>query len=149
MDRNFTRANCPSQGKYRGRKDALEDKEQEKVLEKLENHYAWIMGPDVDEAFFVSRKLQFFQTMRKQYELMNKVKTQRQSMKTSDSTPQVEEDTEKSKEKAAKQVEVTKEAAKRVTKKTKGIKKMVKCRPKSVKNTGGNLMKKIRKAVLL
>ena len=129
------------QGRIAQVKESIEEektpwktKNKRKVLEKLENHYVWMTGPDVDEAFFVSRKLQFFQTMRKQYELMNKVKTQRQSMKSSDSAPQAEENVGKSKEKVVKQVEatkgVTKDATKRGPKKTKDIKKTVKCRPK-------------------
>ena len=94
-------------------------KNKKKVLEKLENHLAWLTGPAMDETIFVSRKLQFFQTMKKQYELMNRIKTQRQTMKCSDSTSHpVEENEEKQKEKAAKEVEVPK--------KTNEVKKPVK-----------------------
>ncbi|CAB4015547.1 Hypothetical predicted protein [Paramuricea clavata] len=115
-------------------------KNKKKVLEKLENHFTWITGPDVDEAIFVSRKLQFFQTMRKQYELMNKIKAQRHTMKFSDGPAPVLENVEKPKAKSAKEVVVCK--------KTKDVKKTAKCKPKSVKNSQGGMMKKIRKAVL-
>ena len=97
-------------------------KNKKKVLEKLENHFKWITGPGVDEAIFVSRKLQFFQTMRKQYELMNKIKTQRHTMKFSDGPAPIVENVEKPKAKVAKEVEVCK--------KTKDVKKTVKCKPK-------------------
>ena len=98
-------------------------KNKKKVLEKLENHLAWLTGPAMDESIFVSRKLQFFQTMKKQYELMNKIKNQRQTMKCSDGTTHpAAENEEKSKEKAAKEVEVSKQ--------TKEVKKTVKYKPK-------------------
>ena len=81
-------------------------KNKKKVLEKLENHLLWITGPDVDEAFFLARKLQFFQTMKKQYELMRKIKTQRQTMKCSDNATPAVEDCEKPKTKTVKEVGV-------------------------------------------
>jgi hypothetical protein len=98
-------------------------KNKKKVLEKLENHLGWITGPSVDENFFVSRKLPFFQTVRKQYELMKKVKTQRQTMKSSDSGAHVGEDLERAKGRPAKEVEVSKQ-------KKEAKKKAVKCKAK-------------------
>ena len=97
-------------------------KNKKKVLEKLENHLAWITGPSVDESIFMSRKMPFLQTVRKQYELMKKVRTQRQTMKSSDSALQIGENPEKCKGKAAKEVEVSKQK--------KEVKKTVKCKAK-------------------
>ena len=48
-----------------------------KVLKKLENQLVW--WDEQDEQAFLSRKLQFFQTMRSQYELMKQIGAQRRT----------------------------------------------------------------------
>ncbi len=107
-------------------------KNKKKVLEKLENHLVWLTGPNADNTIFVTKKLQFFQTMRKQYELMNKIKTQRHTMKCSDITSPIVENVEKSKAKPAKEVVVTKKTkeVKKKEVKKKEAKKKAKCKPK-------------------
>lgn len=64
-------------------------KNKRKVLEKLENQLKWWDAP-INDPTFISRRLQFFQTMRNQYELMKRVGAQRSASKNLVATVQLE-----------------------------------------------------------